>query len=60
MIKTIINWILSLFRSTPINQQKLEREAESIKNDIKNIDNKLEDIDAGKMSDKEIEDYFNK
>jgi hypothetical protein len=60
LIKTIINFILGLFRSKPAEQGQLENQAGALKEDLKEIDKKLEDIDAGKMSDKDIEDYFNK
>ena len=60
MIKAIINFILGLFRKTPIDQEVLESRADQLNKDLDAIDDKLEDINADKMSNKDIEDYFNK
>ena len=60
IFKNIITWIISLFRKTPIDQEVLESRADQLNKDLDAIDDKLEDINADKMSNKDIEDYFNK
>lgn len=60
IIKTIINWIMSLFRSTPVDQEKLETEADVLKKDLKRIQKNIDGVSVKGMSEKEIEDYFNK
>lgn len=60
IIKTIITWIMSLFRSTPVDQEKLETQAEVLKEDLKRIQKNIDGVSTKGMTDKEIEDYFNK